>query len=125
MSAQITNRIREGILAGRYPPGSALLQDAIAADFGVSKIPVREALLQLRAEGLVNVFAHRGFQVTPLSAGEIVEVSQIRLQIEPGAVAAGARKAEPADRAAAKAALAAHGRSAWTRRPFWRRSCFA
>jgi DNA-binding GntR family transcriptional regulator len=107
MSAQITSRIREEILAGRYAPGSALLQDAIAADFGVSKIPVREALLQLRAEGLVNVFAHRGFQVSPLSAGEIEEVSQIRLRIEPEAVRAGAQVAGPADCAAAKGALAA------------------
>ena len=60
MSGQITARIREKILTGVYPPGSALLQDVIAAEFGVSKIPVREALVQLRAEGLVDVFAHRG-----------------------------------------------------------------
>ena len=58
MSGQITARIREKILTGVYPPGSALLQDVIAAEFGVSKIPVREALVQLRAEGLVDVFAH-------------------------------------------------------------------
>jgi DNA-binding GntR family transcriptional regulator len=93
MSGQITARIREKILTGAYPPGSPLLQDVIAAEFGVSKIPVREALVQLRAEGLVDVFAHRGFQVRPLSAMEVDEVFRLRLQIEPGAVAEGARRA--------------------------------
>jgi len=89
MSGQITARIREKILTGVYPPGSALLQDVIAAEFGVSKIPVREALVQLRAEGLVDVFAHRGFQVRPLSSTEVDEVFHLRSQIEPPAVAEG------------------------------------
>src|ERR1700720_2205812 len=62
VSAQIRIRIREKILSGAYPPGSQLLQDSIAAEFGSSKIPVREALLQLRSEGLVDIFAPRGFQ---------------------------------------------------------------
>ena len=61
MSGQITARLRERILTGAYAPGAPLLQDSIAAEFGVSKIPVREALVQLSAEGLVSVFAHRGF----------------------------------------------------------------
>ena len=52
MSGQIVTRIRDKILSGDYAPGSALLQDSIAAEFGVSKIPVREALVRLRAEGL-------------------------------------------------------------------------
>jgi DNA-binding GntR family transcriptional regulator len=97
MSGQITDRIREKILTGEYPPGSALLQDVIAAEFGVSKIPVREALVQLRAEGLVDVYAHRGFQVRPLSSTEVDEVFRLRLQIEPEAVAEGARRATPTD----------------------------
>src|SRR6185312_7549718 len=50
-----------------------------------SKIPVREALVQLRAEGLVDVFAHRGFQVRPLSAMEVDEVFRLRLLVESGA----------------------------------------
>ena len=57
MSGQITTRIREKILSGVYAPGSALLQDAIAAEFGTSKIPVREALVQLRSEGLLDIYA--------------------------------------------------------------------
>jgi DNA-binding GntR family transcriptional regulator len=105
MSGQITTRIREKILTGAYPPGSPLLQDVIAAEFGVSKIPVREALVQLRAEGLVDVFAHRGFQVRPLSATEVDEVFRLRLQIEPGAAAEGARRALASDSEAARLAF--------------------
>jgi DNA-binding GntR family transcriptional regulator len=105
MSGQITARIREKILTGVYPPGSALLQDVIAAEFGVSKIPVREALVQLRAEGLVDVFAHRGFQVRPLSSTEVDEVFRLRSQIEPLAVAEGCRRSEEQDRDATRLAF--------------------
>lgn len=107
MAVQITSRIREKILMGAYAPGAQLLQDSIAAEFGVSKIPVREALVQLRSEGLVDIFAHRGFQVRPLSAAEVQEVFNLRLAIEPEAVAKGARLASAGDRENAKAALAA------------------
>jgi DNA-binding GntR family transcriptional regulator len=107
MTGQITARIREKIITGIYAPGAPLLQDSIAAEFGVSKIPVREALVQLRSEGLVDIFAHRGFQVRPVSASEMLEVFKLRLAIEPAAVAEGARKATPEDRAAAAAALQA------------------
>jgi len=95
VSAQIRIRIREKILSGAYPPGSQLLQDSIAAEFGTSKIPVREALLQLRSEGLVDIFAHRGFQVRPLSKAEVAEVFRLRLNLEPPAAAKGARAAAP------------------------------
>jgi DNA-binding GntR family transcriptional regulator len=105
MSGQITSRIRERILAGIYAPGLHLLQDGIAAEFGVSKIPVREALVQLRSEGLVDIFAHKGFQVRPMSATEINEVFSLRLAIEPDAVASGARLASAADRVTAKTSL--------------------
>lgn len=107
MSGQIATRVREKILAGEYAPGAPLLQDSIAAEFGVSKIPVREALVQLRAEGLVDLFAHRGFQVRPLSADEVDEVFNLRLAIEPDAVARGAKLARAAETQAAQTALAA------------------
>jgi DNA-binding GntR family transcriptional regulator len=105
MSGQITARIREKILSGAYPPGAPLLQDVIAAEFGVSKIPVREALVQLRSEGLVDIFAHRGFLVRPVSAAEMEEVFRLRLAIEPVAVVEGARGATAEDQSACKAAL--------------------
>ena len=105
MSSQLTVRLRDQILAGQYAPGSPLLQDSIAAEFGVSKIPVREALVQLQGEGLVDIFAHRGFQVRAISAAEFAEIFQLRLEIEPAAAAAGARKASPQDRSAARTML--------------------
>lgn len=107
MSSQLTARIRERILAGEYAPGSQLLQDSIAAEFAVSKIPVREALVHLRSEGLVDVYAHRGFQVRRVSVEEMREVFRLRLAIEPAAVGAGALAATTADKAACRAALAA------------------
>ena len=105
MPAQLAARIRAKILSGAYAPGSALRQDGIAAEYGTSKIPVREALVQLRSEGLVDVYVHRGFQVRALSRHEAQEVFRLRLAIEPAAVARGARAATDADRRAGRAAL--------------------
>ncbi|MGO9804386.1 MAG: GntR family transcriptional regulator [Steroidobacteraceae bacterium] len=107
MPEQLAARIREKILSGAYPPGAALRQDGIAAEYGTSKIPVREALVQLRSEGLVDIYVHRGFQVRALSRREAQEVFRLRLSIEPAAVAHGARAAADADRSGARAALAA------------------
>jgi len=106
MTSQLIARFRDRILSGVYAPGSALRQDSLAAEFGTSKIPVREALVQLQSEGLVDIFPNRGFQVRPLDSAELDEVFRLRLQIEPSAVARGARLATPADHAAARAALA-------------------
>ena len=105
MTSQLIVRMRNCILAGTYAPGSALRQDTLASEFGTSKIPVREALVQLQSEGLVDIFPNRGFQVRPLAAAELEEVFNLRLQIEPMAVAQGAKLAMPADRAAAAKAL--------------------
>ncbi len=67
MTSQLIVRFRDRILSGAYAPGSALRQDSLAAEFGTSKIPVREALVQLQSEGLVDIFPNRGFQVRPLA----------------------------------------------------------
>jgi DNA-binding GntR family transcriptional regulator len=105
MTSQLIVRFRERILAGTYAPGSALRQDSLASEFGTSKIPVREALVQLQSEGLVDIFPNRGFQVRPLATSELDEVFSLRLQIEPNAVALGAKLAAAADHAAARQAL--------------------
>jgi DNA-binding GntR family transcriptional regulator len=105
MTSQLIVRFRDRILAGTYPPGSALRQDILASEFGTSKIPVREALVQLQSEGLVDIFPNRGFQVRPLATRELDEVFSLRLLIEPTAVAMGAKLATAADHAAARKAL--------------------
>ena len=105
MTSQLTVRFRERILAGAYAPGSALRQDILAAEFGTSKIPVREALVHLQSEGLVDIFPNRGFQVRPLAAAELEEIFCLRLQIEPIAVARAAKLATAGDHEAARKAL--------------------
>lgn len=100
-------RIRDRILSGDYAPGSALPQESIEAEFGVSRVPVREALVRLRAEGLLEIEAHRGFRVRPLLAAEVDEVFRLRMAIEPVAVGEGAKLAKAKDHIGAREALRA------------------
>lgn len=74
--------LRERILGGDYPEGEPLRQDALADELGVSRIPVREALRQLEAEGLVTFSPHRGAVVSTLSLSEIRELFELRAEIE-------------------------------------------
>jgi DNA-binding GntR family transcriptional regulator len=74
--------LRERILRGDYPDGEPLRQDALADELGVSRIPVREALRQLEAEGLVTFNPHRGAVVSSLSLTEIDELFELRAEIE-------------------------------------------
>lgn len=74
--------VREKILRGDYPEGAPLRQDALAADLGVSRIPVREALRQLEAEGLVTFSAHHGAVVSSLSLAAIEELFELRSVVE-------------------------------------------
>ena len=74
--------LRERILRSEYPEGEPLRQDAIAMAFGVSRIPVREALRQLEAEGLVSFHPHRGAVVASLSLADIDEVFSLRATLE-------------------------------------------
>jgi DNA-binding GntR family transcriptional regulator len=74
--------IRERILGGAYPEGEPLRQDAIAEELGVSRIPIREALRQLEAEGLVVFNPHRGAVVSSLSLDEIDEIFALRAEVE-------------------------------------------
>jgi DNA-binding GntR family transcriptional regulator len=82
LTGMTADAIRERILRGRYPEGEPLRQDAIGIELGVSRIPVREALRQLEAEGLVTFSPHRGAVVTTLSLKEIRELFELRAYIE-------------------------------------------
>ena len=82
MAMLTVDAIREKILAGEYREGEPLRQDAVAAELGVSRIPVREALRQLETEGLVTFHAHSGAAVSMLSLGEIKELFELRALIE-------------------------------------------
>jgi DNA-binding GntR family transcriptional regulator len=80
--ADLLPSLRRMILRGRVKPGAPLRQDELAASFGISKIPVREALLQLVAEGLVALQPNRGFTVAHLAADEASEILEIRAVLE-------------------------------------------
>ena len=82
IASMTVEALRERILRGDYPEGEPLRQDALADDLGVSRIPVREALRQLEAEGLVTFSPHRGAVVSTLSLDEIDELFELRAEIE-------------------------------------------
>jgi DNA-binding GntR family transcriptional regulator len=75
--------LRAHILRGHYRDGEALRQDALAQQLGVSRIPIREALRQLEAEGLVTFVPHRGAVVASLSLEDVEEVFELRADVEP------------------------------------------
>jgi DNA-binding GntR family transcriptional regulator len=82
IASMTVEALRERILRGDYPEGEPLRQDALADELGVSRIPVREALRQLEAEGLVTFNPHRGAVVSSLSLDEIHELFELRADIE-------------------------------------------
>ena len=83
LSALIVDRLRQAILGGDHSAGAQLRQDALAELYGVSRIPVREALFQLEAEGLVRIVPHKGAIVSELSLDEINDVFDLRGILEP------------------------------------------
>ena len=83
LSAAIVDQLRQSILDGTYPAGSQLRQDALGEAYGVSRIPVREALFQLEAEGLVRIVPQKGAIVSELSLDEINDVFDLRGILEP------------------------------------------
>jgi DNA-binding GntR family transcriptional regulator len=74
--------LRDRILRGDLAEGAALRQDALAAELGVSRIPLREALRRLEAEGLVTITTHHGAVVSVLSLAEVEELFELRALIE-------------------------------------------
>ncbi|ACA87100.1 GntR family transcriptional regulator [Shewanella woodyi] len=74
--------LREKILSGDIAAGEPLRQSALAEELNVSRIPVREALLQLEAEGLVKFEAHKGATATELSVEQVTELFELRAMIE-------------------------------------------
>lgn len=75
--------LRERILSGDIEAGKPLRQSALATELNVSRIPIREALLQLEAEGLVKFEAHKGATAAGLSSEQVRELFELRALIEP------------------------------------------
>lgn len=120
LSAMITDQLRQAILDGTYSAGSQLRQDALGEAYGVSRIPVREALFQLEAEGLVRIVPQKGAIVSELSLDEINDVFDLRGLLEPRMLAESAPHFSADDFAALEriqkrfeAAIADGNRSEW------------
>ncbi|MQY35900.1 HTH-type transcriptional repressor RspR [Streptomyces sp. RB17] len=84
--------VKQGVLDRRYEGGTLLTEGELAEAVGVSRTPVREALLRLEVEGLIRLYPKKGAMVLPVSAQEIADVVETRQLVEEHA----ARKAVPA-----------------------------
>jgi DNA-binding GntR family transcriptional regulator len=78
----LTEALRERILNGDFKEGDALIQDAIAQEYDVSRMPVREALRQLEACGLVVMHLHKGAVVTSVPTEQVAELFELRALLE-------------------------------------------
>lgn len=83
LAAAAADQMRRRILSGEYAGNSQLRQEALSRELGISRIPLREALVQLESEGLVKIVPHRGAVVAELSVGEIEELFGLRALLEP------------------------------------------
>jgi DNA-binding GntR family transcriptional regulator len=108
---RVYGAIREWIASGELERGSRVHQEDIAAELGVSRTPVREALRRLAAEGLVEMRTNRGARVADLSRETMLMPYEARLVIEPGAARLAAQRRLPASIAEMRAALRAQRRA--------------
>ncbi|MFI8297058.1 GntR family transcriptional regulator [Streptomyces nigra] len=89
---RVYSHVKQGVLERRYEGGTLLTEGELADAVGVSRTPVREALLRLEAEGLLKLYPKKGALVLPVSAQEIKDVVETRMLVEEHAT----RKAVPA-----------------------------
>lgn len=81
LAEDVARIVRKRIFDGTYAAGTYVRLDQLAADLGVSVTPVREALFELKAEGLLAQQPHRGFVVLPLSGRDLTDVSNVQAYI--------------------------------------------
>ncbi|MDN3025354.1 GntR family transcriptional regulator [Streptomyces sp. S.PB5] len=92
---RVADALRAALIAGELRPGEVYSAPTLAARFGVSATPVREAMLDLVKEGLVDTVPNKGFRVTAVSEKQLDEYTHIRALIEIPTVTALARTADP------------------------------
>lgn len=107
----VTSQLREMILSGKVAIGVQLKQEALARHFGVSRIPVREALKRLQAEGLVEHTPHAGSVVAAQSTFELIQALDIRIGLETRALALAVPNMKSDDIKAARAVMARYDAS--------------
>jgi GntR family transcriptional regulator, rspAB operon transcriptional repressor len=82
LKSHIFQGLRDAIVSGRYRPGDRLNESQIAREFGISRIPVREALMQLQEHGLVMNHERRGMFVTRLGEEDVQRINSLRVVLE-------------------------------------------
>ncbi len=97
LTERVHARLRQEILTARLLPGATILEPELAARFGVSKTPVREALRLLVQDGWVLVLPRRGYLVRPLGLEDLRDVFQLREMLEPGFAAEAAARVAASD----------------------------
>jgi len=102
---QIAERIGNDIIRGRYEPGARIQEVEVAQQFEVSRGPVREALRILERDGLVQISARRGAQVTELSVAELNAIFEPRIALNGLAARLAAERRDPAALERLKAAI--------------------
>ncbi len=88
----VCSAIRDDIVSGHFPPGARLTEELLAKRYGVSRVPVREALRTLESEGFVHTRRHAGASVAEPSEQEAGDLLEIRGLLEPLAVARAAQR---------------------------------
>lgn len=91
------DQIRSWIVTGRLAPGTRLVENVLAEQLGVSRIPVREALKQLQTEGFVNIAPRRGAVVAEVSMKEAEDFYEVRSALESFAARKAAQCRKPSD----------------------------
>jgi DNA-binding GntR family transcriptional regulator len=86
LGGEVTARLRNAILSGRFKDGERIIERDVSAELGVSRGPIRDALRQLEHEGLVVLLPRRGARVASLTSDDAIEVLAIRGALEPAAV---------------------------------------
>ena len=82
LKAQAIDDIRSRILSGEYAPGTDLSELSLCESLGMSRTPIREALLVLQNEGLIEIVANKGARVTKLERDDIIKLGQVREVLE-------------------------------------------
>ncbi len=108
-SDRVERALRDRILHGEVAPGERLNEVEIAAELGVSRGPIREALQRLASDGLVELQAHRGAFVRRLGPGEVRDLFEVRLALETTVARLAAQRATDAQRADLDALVRAGG----------------
>jgi DNA-binding GntR family transcriptional regulator len=95
LGSLVIDALRKAILAGRYQPGQRLVEERLATELGVSRIPVREALRVLATEGIVAIAPRRGASVTNFSRDSVQEMVEVRATLEGLNARLAARRRDP------------------------------